>query len=105
MSILIKGMEMPRDCEECRFCEVIDGLGCMATHYLILRRHGQDKPNWCPLVAVPTPHGRLIDADALQQSIGSYNPVKYTYEYGDVITVADIDNAPSIIEAEEGEEA
>lgn len=65
MSVLVKDMNMPRDCEECRFSEVIDGLGCMVTHYLILRRHGQDKPNWCPLVAVPTPHGRLIDADAL----------------------------------------
>lgn len=39
---------------------------------------------------------RLIDADALKQTIGSYNPIKYTYECGDVITVEDIDNAPTI---------
>lgn len=39
---------------------------------------------------------RLIDADALKQIIGSYNPIKHTYEYGSVITVADIDNAPTI---------
>ena len=39
---------------------------------------------------------RLIDADALKQTAGSYNPIKYTHEYGDVITVADIDNAPTI---------
>lgn len=39
---------------------------------------------------------RLIDADALKQPTGSYNPIKYTYEYGDVITVADIDTAPTI---------
>lgn len=39
---------------------------------------------------------RPIDADALKQPIGSYNPIKYTYEYGDVITVADLDKAPTI---------
>lgn len=39
---------------------------------------------------------RLVDADALKQTIGSYNPIKYTYEYGDVVTVEDIDKAPTI---------
>ena len=99
MSVLVKGMEMPRDCEECRFCEVIDGLGCMATHYLILRRHGQDKPNWCPLVAVPTPHGRLIDADELivfeAHVDGAQNGLRF-------VPAEFIEAAPTIIEAEEG---
>ncbi len=39
---------------------------------------------------------RLIDADELKKPVGSYNPVKYTYEYGDVISVEDIDNAPTV---------
>lgn len=39
---------------------------------------------------------RLIDADVLKQTVGSYNPVKYTYEYGYVITVEDIDSAPTV---------
>ena len=39
---------------------------------------------------------RLIDADELKKRVCSYNPVKYTYEYGDVISVEDIDNAPTI---------
>ena len=83
MSILIKGMEMPRDCEECRFSEVIDGLGCIVTHLVILRRYGQDKPKWCPLIEVPTPHGRLIDAGELLERVEEY-----------------LNNTPSIIEAE-----
>lgn len=47
---------------------------------------------------------RLIDADALKQTVGSYNPVKYTYEYGYVITVEDIDSAPTVdaVEREHG---
>jgi len=95
MSILIKGMKMPRDCEECRFSEVIDGLGCMVTHYLILRRHGQDKPKWCPLIEVPTPHGRLIDADVFDRHM------KRTPRYFSMC--CDLEEQPTIIEAEEVE--
>ena len=55
----------------------------------------------CPLVPVP-PHGRLIDADALK-SDGFHMIVCYTgkmpYEY----TAMLIDDAPTIIPAEEGE--
>ena len=39
---------------------------------------------------------RLIDADALLRPISSYDPVKYTYEYGDVVTVQDIKSIPTI---------
>lgn len=39
---------------------------------------------------------RLIDADELKKAVGSYNPVKFTWEYGDVISVEDIDHAPTV---------
>lgn len=39
---------------------------------------------------------RLIDADELKRKVGSYNPIKYTYEYGYVISLVDIDHAPTI---------
>jgi hypothetical protein len=56
----------------------------------------------CPLVEVPTPHGRLIDVDALNQKIieavNSGKPdEKFTAR--DVIQI--IENAHIIIEAEE----
>ena len=46
---------------------------------------------------------RYIDADALKQGVGSFSPVKYTYEYGLVITVEDIDSAPTadVVEKEQ----
>ena len=46
---------------------------------------------------------RLIDADALVEQVGSYNPIKYTYEFGEVVTLEDINHAPTIkaISAEE----
>lgn len=59
MSVYIKGMEMPKTCAECRFY----GEYCYA-------KGDENKYSKlpCPLVPVP-PHGRLIDADALRQSM------------------------------------
>lgn len=47
--VLIKGMEMPSECEFCPMCDDIGGLGCRVNHLVILRRHGQARPSWCPL--------------------------------------------------------
>ena len=65
MSILIKGMEMPKRCRECRF----DSAGwCFATDRIDNRTRfvkfaTYDSPQeWCPLVPVP-PHGALMDRD------------------------------------------
>ena len=69
MSVLIKGMEMPKNCDECpcyyetegawrNECEVL-GKEYIADDY---------RPEWCPLVELP-PHGRLIDADELVADI------------------------------------
>lgn len=39
---------------------------------------------------------RLIDADELLKPVGCYNPIKYTYEYGEVVTVEDIERMPTV---------
>ena len=67
MSILIKGMEMPKDCDSCLFD---DGVHCMAYPQSedLVYDISDGKPNWCPLVPVP-PHGRLIDADAFSEEM------------------------------------
>lgn len=57
MSILIKGMNMPISCEKCPLC--YDYLHCSiddSLHMFLYNRH----PN-CPLIEIPTPHGRLIE--------------------------------------------
>ena len=38
---------------------------------------------------------RYIDAEALIKSIGCYDPVKWTHEYGKVVKLDDIENAPT----------
>ena len=78
MSILIKGMKMPTSCMDCPFkgFDRAGGRGNICTINDSITLHavlgGFDvkfvRTGDCPLIAVP-PHGRLIDADALRQSI------------------------------------
>ena len=55
MSILINGMEMPKNCAGC-FLRVGQ---CSKRIYM------ENRPSDCPLNEVPEPHGRLIDEDVL----------------------------------------
>lgn len=63
MSIFIKGMNMPENCDECQLC--YDYLECMAASNNV-RLNFETRPKECPLVEVKEPHGRLIDADKLK---------------------------------------
>lgn len=120
MSVLIKDMEMPECCAECWF--KICGRTSATDENLYWYKHIYNcrckpeeiedgwidapealngKQPWCPLVEVPTPHGRLIDADAFEKENSYFwerdfiNP-----KYED--TLADLVNAaPTIIEAED----
>lgn len=49
MSVLVKGMRMPKSCGECFF---YDNGGCFVTMYIVLLKRDEDKPKWCPLVEV-----------------------------------------------------
>jgi len=103
VSLLIKGMEMPNNCQEC-VCINDEYFYCQA-----VGRQPQDenvvsrRPDWCPLADVPTPHGRLIDKDKLlsqfrEMSLDDLSLAEDFIEHG-VDEV--IDDAPTIIEAEE----
>ena len=103
MSILIKGMEMPKNCHNCELLtrvEVTYGAvyACQILNEVI--GNVMVRQIRCPLIPVP-PHGRLIDADA---------PIPLVDTHGKKIevTVAHIiENnlgiVNAIIEAEEGE--
>lgn len=112
MSVLIKGMGMPESCEDCS-AQIIDptggASGCAVNHSIILRKRGERRPAECPLVEVPK-HGRLIDADALMDEIGiakDCTDCKRSGIFGCkedsafVYACECIDDAPTIIEAEE----
>lgn len=98
MSVLIKGMKMPKTCIVCWLSPI-----CPVWVKEVSRYKGYDNrlPD-CPLVEVPTPHGRLIDekqipyidlnADMPQSKVRVWTTFKDK-----------IDRLPTIIEAE-GEE-
>ena len=63
MSFIVKGRAAPKDCAAClwmRHCLLVQ-----AEAYLCVGRRHPD----CPIVELETPHGRLIDADALIESL------------------------------------
>ena len=66
--ILIRGMEMPKGCDECTYNS---GIYCNAMPIAFCGyTEDEDRPNWCPLIEVP-PHGDLIDRDALIDTLSS----------------------------------
>ena len=111
MGIYIKGMEMPTDCRNCPFEMYYMNCGetkCRATGKILADFYKpipfDGRAEECPLVEVP-PHGRLIDADALLESIKEArkkDPDVEDVYIDDYFTVAEwVVSAPAIIESEE----
>lgn len=116
MSILIKGMDMPKNCTWCPcgradavtkdpMNDEIFNMFCMAKKdYWTCYRRISGKPIWCPLVEVKTPHGRLIDADKLADEHIRAEWNKYHLKklfVGDNRFMQRFVNAPTVIESEE----
>lgn len=99
MSILIRGMKMPENCGECiwiqrgypDWCDLPMGKDLY---------NDKKRPDWCPLVEVPFPHGPLIDADKLLKK-----GINLSWSVQKWVSEVDIGLMRTIIEAEEGEEA
>lgn len=68
MGVYIPNMKMPKSCWDCLLdtpmCDLWRNLKHSAYEELTKKRHED-----CPLIEVPVPHGRLIDADALRHSL------------------------------------
>ena len=112
MSVLIKGMEMPKRCSDCELeehdeyeltheCRLI--YKGYTNNFRMFERHKN-----CPLVALPDKHGRLGDLDELWERMLKYTDnegAKMPYGDDDSLIHRDsvcfmIENAPTIIEAE-----
>lgn len=73
MSLILKGIDMPKDCDDCMFNFYREGDSCPAcylTKHIVIRKKKESIPTDCPLVGIPSPHGRMIDADALFDAMG-----------------------------------
>lgn len=105
MSILIKGMEMPQNCDKCRFQSALR-LYCDAMPYNFCGNTDDiERPDWCPLIELP-PHGRLIDADFEEQHYTSMttNPTPDVTEqdkHNSLVIVRALQMAKTVIEGSE----
>ena len=100
MSVLIRGMKMPKCCDVCQFsgwsnlhqtalCKVRDYEPCFED---FSREYTSKRSNSCPLVGTPDKHGRLIDQEEVSKMIT--NP----YEQREVMK--QVIDAPTVIEEE-----
>ena len=92
--VYIKGIKMPETCSECWFC--VDGEYCGA-----IKEYFQEKPDTCPLVAVPD-HGDLVEVERAYDEIAE-QAGKGNYIDMDAVD-AGLQNAPVIIPEERREE-
>ena len=119
-SVIVKGMDMPTECEYCGFCRFYRDNGsvwCNARNR-VLMMHWEEpdwvhldvrKPDWCPLAEVKTPHGELIDRNVLWDAMSKYNDnegAKMPFGDDDSMIHRDsacfmIESADTIIEAED----
>lgn len=107
MSVIVKGMEMPKNCQECDL--YIEGA-CYAKGYRDYRSiMDTAKPDDCPLIELPEKHGRLVDADNLAELL-SKEKEKFVGEGNLFLCFAVgfawgfIAKEPTVVEAERREE-
>lgn len=108
MSIIIKGMTAPKNCDECIFSE-----GAAYIRECVFMPHvpslyiafnealiNKTKAEWCPVDDVP-PHGRLIDENDIIRRI--VNMTQANPSNAMPLTWKAVIESPTIIEAEEAD--
>ena len=94
MSVIVKGMEMPKSCSKCGWFDMGGGYGyqCTLSHksFDMWNKISVARDKDCPLVEIPTPHGRLIDKDKLRHEL-------FVNFNGERIPFYDYDNFPTKI--------
>ena len=104
MSVIVKGMRMPECRDVCMFavwsnlsqtasCKLKEYEPCFAD---FSNEYKSKRADFCPLVALPDKHGKLIDADALEPDEGYDDGEYWAY------SVAQVCSAQAVIEAEDG---
>lgn len=97
---------VPREKPKCYNCpfRTLDYCGLLIEHDCVtVNVNEMTVSKYCPLVEVPTPHGRLVDIKSVEDR--KFTTVDNEYERwwnGALDSV--VDNAPTVIEAEGSEE-
>lgn len=104
MSVIIKGMKMPKSCDSCDLIqfddEELEAHCPLSPYYRWCGTPPDYRPEGCLLVEVPTPHGDLVDRDDLTDEI---NRVTFAERYDYNVAYNIVTDAETIIEAEVSE--
>ena len=103
MSQIVIEMEMPKRCIDCEWYVRYEGdyvwcHACRKTGRMPIENAEKERAKDCPLRELP-PHGRLIDADALQEYYEALDSDNGDYTESASETAETIANAPTILEA------
>lgn len=106
----IVSKEIPNRCGRCPCFHAEHPMYCQAVkadkNKRIYAPYGEGRPEWCPLIEIKTPHGRLIDADAIDyRNDAMHDSTGHLVVANDFITgilwlIDCIERTPTIIEAE-----
>ena len=98
MGIYLPNMEMPKNCKDCPFSD--HEAWCLIPGDWRERYYCPDneRSEYCPLVEIPTPHGRLI-AEKTITEIRYHDADGYHIVNGEQLCELEID-AETVIEAE-----
>ena len=113
-SVIVKGMKMPENCDVCMFskwsnlrqtasCQLKEYEPCFAE---FSDEYKSKRADFCPLVALPDKHGRLVDADALRDRLRNLADDDWnantTTTWSEAFSECDdmVDDAPTIVEKE-----
>ena len=113
MSVIVKGMEIPKNCEECEF-HLTEDIAFELIHQCQINRGYIDNadihgfPHDCPLVELQEKHGRLIDEndviDAVHERLRVLQSDKaFVKKHGDIDLLGVlpyIAKIPTVFEAE-----
>lgn len=121
--ILIRGMEMPDGCHNCRFSyfdkgETNDGEPCTVLMCSAMNQgtngaeYDGNRPFWCPLVPLPEGHGRIGDLTEIEKKLQKTldgmgdrwlsSPSMMAQRVAIVSDLKKVKEAPTIIPAEGG---
>ncbi len=96
MSVLIKGMKMPKCCADCMKSDLRTTIKCTEWTEIDAGLRETRRSLLCPLVEIPEKHGRLIDADEMN--------LLWSGCYFDGSIKPLLDARPTVIEAEGADE-
>ena len=74
MSVIVKGMKMPENCCQCEWHEYYGGdydwcHACRRTGKMPIENAETGRADDCPLVEIPSKHGRLFDETEVKRCL------------------------------------